>query len=453
MRNRSDRWVALLMLLPSIILLAIFVYYFIFRTVQLSMTDWGENPAKPAFAENVELSWVGLDNYENLMTNILEFRFRNSMVNTFFFTLFFLGGCILLGFLLAVMLDQRVKGEGIFRTIFLFPMALSFVVTGTIWRWMLQPAGGINVLPQKLLGLEPLDQTWINSRQIIWQFEWGDIPLYLTYLGIFLLAFAAFNYLSQENDLLGQLSAGLVVFVVVGVLAFLLLSILFGYDPQMPYYAAGVGAVAVLLHWFFLRDASGGGSGSSDRREEMLAPRRWRPISYMGVAALLLGLAYLGGLWDQLWPPLDNQPDISPKGYNVALSGIILAAVWQMSGYTMAMFLAGLRGIPDELREAARVDGASELRVYSSIILPLLRPIVLSAVIILGHISLKIFDLVWTMAGPDNAQTVVPGVLVYLGFRGNRFASSAAVAVVMLFLVALVIIPYLWSTLRQEVRR
>jgi glucose/mannose transport system permease protein len=124
--------------------------------------------------------------------------------------------------------------------------------------------------------------------------------------------------------------------------------------------------------------------------------------------------------------------------------------VWQMSGYTMALYLAGLRGIPDELRQAARVDGASEFQLFRHVVLPLLAPITLSAVIILGHLSLKIFDLIWAMAGVDNATTDVPALLMYLrSFRANRFAEGAAIAMVLLVLVALVIVPYLWSVLRS----
>jgi glucose/mannose transport system permease protein len=131
--------------------------------------------------------------------------------------------------------------------------------------------------------------------------------------------------------------------------------------------------------------------------------------------------------------------------------GIVIAAVWQMSGYTMAMYLAGMRGIPDELREAAIVDGASVFQVYRHIILPILQPITLSAMIVLGHISLKIFDLIFVMAGPDNATTDVPGVLMFVtAFRGNEFAKGAAIAIVMLIMVAVVIVPYLVTTLRSE---
>jgi glucose/mannose transport system permease protein len=138
-------------------------------------------------------------------------------------------------------------------------------------------------------------------------------------------------------------------------------------------------------------------------------------------------------------------------GFNLAMIGIVLAAVWQMSGYTMAMYLAGMRGIPEELREAAIVDGANVYQVYRHIIFPILQPITLSAMIVLGHISLKIFDLIFVMAGPDNATTDVPGVLMFVtAFRGNQFAKGAAIAVVMLIMVAIVIVPYLVSTLRSE---
>ena len=122
-----------------------------------------------------------------------------------------------------------------------------------------------------------------------------------------------------------------------------------------------------------------------------------------------------------------------------------------MSGYTMAMFLAGIRGVPEEMREAARVDGCSTFGVYRYVVLPQLNPIILSAMIVLGHISLKIFDLVFAMAGPDNAQTIVPGILVYTeGFRENSFSKASAIAMIMLSLVAIIIVPYLWTQLRDD---
>jgi len=251
-------------------------------------------------------------------------------------------------------------------------------VTGTIWRWMLQPSGGINVLPT-YIGLPPLNFSWINSQDVWWQFSWGNVPQFLTMLGIAILAFLAVRYALQQN---------------------------------------------------------------------------WKSTGFSIGAAVVVLLILVAGIWDSIWLPLDFpdvEPTISPKGFNAALIGIIIAAVWQMSGYTMAMFIAGIRGIPEELREAARVDGCSEIGVYRHIILPQLNPIVLSAMIILGHISLKIFDLVFAMSGPDNARTVVPGILVYTkGFRQNSFASASAIAIIMLFLVAVIIVPYLWTQLRSD---
>ncbi|MEL7436554.1 MAG: sugar ABC transporter permease [Chloroflexota bacterium] len=312
------------------------------------------------------------------MSDMIQSNFRVSLVNTFFLTVFFVGGCILVGLFLAILLDQNVVGEGFFRTVFLFPMSLSFVVTGTIWRWMLQPNGGINVLPT-YIGLPPIDFAWISSQAVWWQFTWTNVPQYLTWVGFAVLAFIAVRYAIQQE---------------------------------------------------------------------------WRSVGFTAAAAIIVVLVFVFGAWDLIWRPLDFpdvEPTISPKGFNAALVGVIIAAVWQMAGYTMAMFIAGIRGISDELREAARVDGCSELGVYRHIILPQLNPIILSAMIILGHISLKIFDLVFAMSGPDNGRTVVPGILVYTkGFRQNSFASASAIAIIMLFLVAVIIVPYLWTQLRDE---
>jgi glucose/mannose transport system permease protein len=137
----------------------------------------------------------------------------------------------------------------------------------------------------------------------------------------------------------------------------------------------------------------------------------------------------------------------------VALTPVIIAAAWQLTGYSMAMYLAGLRAIPDELREAARVDGASEVGLCRHVIIPLLRLITLSALIILGHISLKIFDLVYTMTGKGPGfVTDVPGIFMFeTTFQGNHYAQGAAISMTMLLMVALVIVPYLVFSLRREV--
>ncbi len=108
-------------------------------------------------------------------------------------------------------------------------------------------------------------------------------------------------------------------------------------------------------------------------------------------------------------------------GIPLAMFSIVIAATWQMSGYVMAMYLAGLRGIPEEMREAARVDGASEWQVYRHIVFPLLRPVTLSVVIVLGHISLKIFDLVAAMSkkGPGFATDVPAYFMFETTFQGT----------------------------------
>ena len=372
MKFNQDKLVAILMLLPSLALLGIFVYGFIGQTFWTSLTNWGQDPVQ-ALALNPKLEFIGFENYTKLFTGASSGRFRQDLVNTFFFTIFFLAGCLGIGLFLAILLEQKVRGEGFFRTVFLFPMALAFIVTGTIWRWMLQPQGGLNVLPTSV-GLPPGDFRWLASREQIWQFNWQNLPIYT------------------------------------GIL------------------------VSVILLWVAVSAFRGG-----NRRRTLIA----------GISAAALLLWTLFGA-----PSVRLLPFSETHGFNLAFIGIIMAAVWQMSGYTMALYLAGLRGIPDDLREAARVDGATEVQLYRHVIFPLLAPITLSAMIILGHISLKIFDLIFAMAGADNATTDVPALLMYLrSFRANQFAEGAAIAIILLIMVAAVIIPYLYTSLRGEVRR
>lgn len=300
-----ERAAPVLFVLPSLIAILIFVYGFIGWTGYTSLTKWD--------TLNPDFTFVGLENYAKLFR---DFRFQSDLRNTLFFTLFFLAGCLVLGIVSAVLIDQKVKGEGFFRSVYLFPMALSFVVTGTVWQWLFNPSTGVNVLPEAL-GLDPLNFRWYTDPAV-----WPS-----------------------------TIKVGLIKF-----------------------------------------------------------------------------------------------------GIPVALLPVVIAAVWQLSGFTMAMYLAGLRGIPDEIREAARVDGATEFQVYRHVIFPQLWPITLSAVIILGHISLKIFDLIFTMTGSGPAfATDVPGVFMFeTTFRGNHFAQGAAIAMIMLLMVAVVIVPYLMNTNVEE---
>jgi glucose/mannose transport system permease protein len=130
---------------------------------------------------------------------------------------------------------------------------------------------------------------------------------------------------------------------------------------------------------------------------------------------------------------------------------VIIAATWQLSGFAMAMYLAGLAAISDDIREAASLDGASKFRVYKDIIVPLLKPITISTMIILGHVSLKIFDLIYAMSGSGPGYaTEVPGIFVFeQTFRATRYNLGAAASVVMLFLVCLIIVPYLARSMKE----
>jgi glucose/mannose transport system permease protein len=139
---------------------------------------------------------------------------------------------------------------------------------------------------------------------------------------------------------------------------------------------------------------------------------------------------------------------------NIGIKAVVIAAVWQMAGYTMALYLAGLRGISEEIREAARVDGASEFQIFRYIVLPLLQPVTISATIILGHQSLKIFDLISSMTGPGPGfSTDVPAYYMFdTVFRGNFFARGAAISIIMLILVSILVVPYIIQSVRQGER-
>jgi glucose/mannose transport system permease protein len=362
----GDRLLAILMLTPSLILVAIFVYGFIGMTAYTSTTDL--NAMK--MLSRQPANNVGLNNYVELFTGLLNNRFRIDMVNTVFFTALFIVVCLGVGMLLAILLDQKVRYEGVFRTIFLFPMSLSFVVTGVVWKWLFNPDAGINLLPT-FIGLPAGQFRWFISEERWLEFNWQNVFQILAVLTLGIIFFvAAWRWLNTRS----------------------------------PYMAALAG------------------------------------LTLLANAALTLtGAEFL------LTMPAEKH------GFHAALLAVVLAAGWQMSGYTMAMYLAGLRGVPDELREAARVDGCTEFSVYRYIIFPLLAPITLSAMIILGHISLKIFDLVYVLGGGDNLRIDMPGLnMFFTTFRGQEVAKGAAIAIVMLILVAVVIIPYLTTQLRGE---
>jgi len=368
MRLTRDRAIALMVLFPSLVLIGVFVYGFIGQTFYISLTDWGE---QAPLAENPEYKVIGFKNYRDLFTGFLHSRFRQGLINAFFYTAFLVVGSIVLGLFLAVLLDRQPKAEGAFRTIFLYPMSLSFIVTGTIWRWLLTPEGGINVLP-RYVGLPAVHFQWLSSRQQVLRFDWQLLPV---------------------------ITAGLVALVLV---------------------------ILAIQAW--------------------QKGRRGRCVS-VAIPALALVLWAVFG--SRYLPEMLPYPEY--HGFNLATIGVIIAAIWQYSGYTMALYIAGLRGIPLILHEAAQIDGVSEFQYYIKVAIPILKPITFSAVIILAHISLKMFALIFAMAGSDNASTGHPSVLMYLTtFRGNKFALGAAIAVILFVLVAVFIVPYLINTYRER---
>lgn len=366
MRNQ-DRIKAFFTLLPSIILIGIFVYGFIGNTFWISLSDWG---GVAALADNPVKNYVGFANYIDLFTGFLGGSFRQDLVNAVYYSVLLLAGAIGIGLILAMLLDNKPWGEGFFRTVFLYPMSLSFIVSGTIWRWMLAPQGGVNILPT-YAGLEPLRFPWLSSTGAILEFNWQNLLQMLVYL----LAF-------------------------------------------------------ILIVW-----------GLS------LLKRNLKKALLLLVPGVLAGAAVW--LWGNKLPEALFMEEI--HGFNTATFGIIMATVWQYSGYTMALYLAGFTGISQDLRDAAMLDGASTAGYYRHIALPLVKPITISAIIILSHISLKMFDLIFAMTGPDNGQTGHPALNMYLTtFRANDFARGASIAIILFIIAATFIIPYMVSSYRQR---
>ena len=155
-----DRLLSILIISPSVVLIGIFVYGFIAFTGYSSLSKWD--------ALTPDFTFVGLRNYQKLTID----RFMADLRNTVTFTLLFLGACLVIGLFLAILLDQRVKGEGVFRSIFLFPMAISYIVTGVVWRWLLNPgtaqtgSSGVNLLFEKI-GLPFLRWGWFTDPDIV----------------------------------------------------------------------------------------------------------------------------------------------------------------------------------------------------------------------------------------------------------------------------------------------
>ena len=233
--------------------------------------------------------WVGMRNYTAVMaTRNWQIAFDNLLVFGCGFVLL----SVLTGLVLAILLDQRIRGENVLRSIFLYPMAVSFVVTGTVWSWLLNPGIGI----QKL----------VNS-----------------------LGWTSFRF-----------------------------------------------------DWLIDRD--------------------------------------------------------------LAIWTIVIAAVWQSSGFAMALFLAGLRSVDTDLIKAAQIDGAGPMRMYRRVILPALWPITVTVVVIQLQFAITTFDLVRALTGGGpGIATLLPALVVYdFMFQRGLLARGAAAAVLMLLILLAVLLPY-----------
>lgn len=292
--SKAKRPMTLESLLPKIVLapttaaMLICMYGFMIWTGALSFTKSRMLP---------QWEFVGFEQYGRLFENP---RWDVALNNLVVFGVLFILISLILGLLLAILLDQKIRGEGAIRTIYLYPMAVSFVVTGTAWKWILNPG----------LGLEKLVRD---------------------------LGFTDFEF-------------------------------------------------------------------------------RW--------------------LVDQ----------------DFAIYTIVIAAVWQSSGFVMAMFLAGLRGVDDSLIKAAQIDGASPIRAYWHVILPILRPVFFSAIVILSHIAIKSFDLVQALTGggPGYSSDLPANFMYTFAFNRAQMGVGAASAMIMLMGVLAILIPYLYSELRGQ---
>src|SRR3990172_7056808 len=153
-RATSERAGAIALILPSGLAVVVFVYGFIGWRAVVSVSAW--DTVRPDY------SYVGLENFRELFHH---FRFQIDIRNTVVFTVFFIGACLGIGLLLAALVDRSIRAEGLFRSIYLFPMAVSFVVTGVAWRWLLAPRAGVNLLAEKA-GLGALKYEWYTDPTV-----------------------------------------------------------------------------------------------------------------------------------------------------------------------------------------------------------------------------------------------------------------------------------------------
>jgi glucose/mannose transport system permease protein len=267
---------------------AISVYGFIGWSTVISFTSSKYFP---------KYDFVGFSQYVRLWESD---RWNTSVINLLLFSVGFALISLLLGLIIAIFLDQKIRAESTLRMIYLYPMAISLIVTGIAWKWILNPGTGIEHL---LKG---------------WGFE-----------------NASFNWLV---------------------------------DPKMAIYT------------------------------------------------------------------------------------LVIAAVWQTAGFVMAIFLAGLRGIDSEIVKAAQLEGAGAFRIYISIIIPMLRTSMFSAIVILVYQAVRSFDLVvaLTNGGPGYSSDLPTTFMYNSTFLRGQMAQGSASAVMILLVVVAIVVPYLYAEFKRE---
>ena len=279
---------------PFIILVVPFalVFYFVYVglgwNVWVSVSNWT--------GLRIDYSFAGFRNYSRMFQDqVFWISFRNTLLLFLIIPI-----CMVIGLFLAVILDKGLKGFSFFRNVFLLPFALSFVVTGTLWAWMYNPANGILNSLARLSGFDSLVGTWHTSQ-------------------------------------------GTVMF------------------------------------------------------------------------------------------------------------SIILALVWQFSGYVALIFLAGLKSVPQNHINAAYLDGASSVKVFWRIILPQLRSSVAASIVVIAMYALRSCDFIWvlTSGGPGYSSHTLPIMMYRETFSSARYSYGASIATALLVLVVLLIVPYVYKTYRR----
>jgi glucose/mannose transport system permease protein len=281
--------------LPPFLLVGLFIYGAIIWNIVLSLTDF-QGLGAPDYSaldfENYVIAFVGgTPSWSELAVSPIW----NSAINTVFLMVAFSVVCLAVGLLMAIFVDQEIRFENTFRTIYLLPMSLSFVVTAKFWLYMYNVDTGL------------------------------------------------------VNILLG---------------------------------AVGVGPIEIV-----------------------------------------------------------QNPDLK-------LAAVAFALIWQFSGYAMIVYLAGLRAIPTSHFEAARVDGASTIKMYWRVIIPQLRTATVSALVVLTVFSLKAFDFLFSMYGgyqPGPSADILATRMVREAYSNGNWAFGSAIAVLLFIMALAIVAPYIYT--------